>query len=152
MTGFDRLLDCVGIWRGTNWLYLSPGEAADESSSVLHVMPVLGGQFVRLDQTWGFQGDPQQGSLLVGYDADSMVVTAHWIDTFHMGRKVLECTGAAGGDALEVRGSYPAPPGPDWGWRISVSGASPGQLEIVMFNIHPDGQEDLAVKATYSPE
>jgi len=151
MTGFDRLLDCVGIWHGTNWLHLSVGEVADESSSVLIVTAVLGGKFVRVDQKWAYQGGPQEGSLLFGYDADSKVATSHWIDTFHMGRKVLECTGVADNETLHVRGSYAVPPGPDWGWRISISAHPPGQLELVMFNIHPDGQEDLAVRAMHSP-
>ena len=35
-------------------------------SSTATVTPVLGGRFIRVDYTWGYQGRPQEGSLLVG--------------------------------------------------------------------------------------
>jgi hypothetical protein len=47
-------------------------------------------------------------------------------------------------------GSYAAPPGPDWGWRITIRSASPAEFQIVMHNISPDGQEDLAVQIDYA--
>lgn len=43
-----------------------------------------------------------------------------------------------------------APPGPDWGWRTRLS-AAPGTLSMVMFNVTPDGHEELAVDAQYRP-
>ena len=84
--------------------------------------PVLGGRFVRLDYTWGYQGKPQEGSLLVGFDPQSGEVSGHWIDTWHMGRLVLSLRReAAASGTIAVRGSYAAPPGPDWGWRIEIA-------------------------------
>lgn len=50
--------------------------------------------------------------------------------------------------AIDVRGIYPAPPGPDWGWRIQILPAA-AELSIVMYNVHPEGQEDLAVRAVH---
>jgi hypothetical protein len=51
---------------------------------------------------------------------------------------------------LSVRGSYAAPPGPDWGWRIEIT-PDGRTLRIVMFNIWPDGsREDLAAEASYT--
>jgi hypothetical protein len=61
----------------------------------------------------------------------------------------MVCTGLIDKYGLvDVLGSYSYPPGPDWGWRITLS---PGEdeLEMRMFNIHPEGQEDLAVEASY---
>jgi hypothetical protein len=52
---------------------------------------------------------------------------------------------------ISVRGSYAAPPGPDWGWRIEITPDNNRKLRIVMFNIQPDGQEALAVEASYNP-
>ena len=152
MNALDTLLACAGTWRGANRLFVSPDGPADESASVVTVTPLLRGTFVRLDQTWAREGRPAEGSLLVGFDAASKVATAHWIDTFHMGRKVMACEGTVGDDgALDVRGGYAAPPGPDWGWRIRVTAAAGSQLEIVMFNIDPAGNEQLAVRATHAP-
>jgi hypothetical protein len=46
-------------------------------------------------------------------------------------------------------GSYPAPPGPDWGWRITLSAPESGPLSLVMHNLPHAGEEDLAVRAEY---
>jgi hypothetical protein len=107
---------------------------------------------VRLDYTWVYQGQPQEGSLLVGFDPKAGVVSAHWIDTWHMGSAVMACSGKSPGEAIALRGSNAAPPGPDWGWRIDLT---PGadSIRMVMFNILPaelGGREELAVEATYS--
>jgi hypothetical protein len=144
----DPLLACAGDWRGVNRLWMSPDVPADESASNLTVVPMLGGTFLRVDQTWARQGRPEAGSMLLGYDDGA--ATGHWVDSFHNGRRVMACTGAASGAGVDVRGNYPAPPGPDWGWRIQVI-ARPRELEIVMYNVDPGGMEELAVRSTYAP-
>jgi hypothetical protein len=55
------------------------------------------------------------------------------------------------GDDVQIimRGSYPAPEGPDWGWRIEIEPKAPDAFELCLFNIAPDGQEALAVLADY---
>jgi hypothetical protein len=53
------------------------------------------------------------------------------------------------GNRPVVRGSYAAPPGPDWGWRITLAATATSEIEISMFNIDPNGKEELAVRATY---
>jgi hypothetical protein len=48
-----------------------------------------------------------------------------------------------------VRGSYAAPPGPDWGWRTDVT-PNAERLRVVMHNVWPEaqgGKEELAVEA-----
>jgi hypothetical protein len=50
-----------------------------------------------------------------------------------------------------VRGTYAAPPGPDWGWRIDVT-PDGDKLRIEMHNVWPEeqgGKEELAVEAVY---
>jgi hypothetical protein len=51
---------------------------------------------------------------------------------------------------LIVQGSYPAPSGPDWGWRITLEQPYTNALEMMMTNILPDGTEDLAVRACFT--
>jgi hypothetical protein len=151
MSGLDHLLACAGEWRGVNRLYESPDGPAEESASRVVVTPLLGGRFVRVDQWWACGGDEQEGSLLIGYEPKTGVATGHWIDTFHMGRKVMACSGAIRDDGtVDLRGSYAAPPGPDWGWRIVVGPDADGGLEIVMYNVDPEGKEALAVRATHA--
>jgi hypothetical protein len=119
------------------------------------VTPVLGGRFVRLDYTWGCQGKPQEGSLLLGFDPDAETVTAHWIDTWHMSDKAMVCSGPRpAAETLAVTGAYAAPPGPDWGWRIEVTPEAGHRLRLVMWNLWPasqGGREELAMAATYTP-
>ena len=149
MAVLDSLKACAGRWVGTSRLQDPHMNLADASPSTATVTPVLNGRFVRLDYTWAYRGDPQEGSYLIGHDSAAGEVTAHWADTWHMADKVMACRGRAEpGGALSLRGSYAAPPGPDWGWRTVIT-ASDGALRVVMYNVTPDGQEDLAVEAEY---
>jgi hypothetical protein len=151
MSPIEFLTAYSGRWHGMNRLYVNPNDPPDESESKLTITPLLRNSFVRIDQTWAFQGRPQEGSLLVGADGDANQVSVHWIDTFHMGRKVMACIGPIGHEhGIDVLGSYAAPPGPDWGWRIQIINPAPDRLDIRMFNISPEGSEALAVNATYN--
>jgi hypothetical protein len=152
MSVLADLAACSGTWQGTNTLHDPNTHAPEKSPSRVIITPLLGGKFVRLDYTWAWQGAPQEGSLLVGFDSQADAVTASWIDTWHMGEKALVCLGPKpSGTTLCVRGSYCAPPGPDWGWRIEITPEPAGTLQVAMHNIWPDGvREDVAVEAFYT--
>jgi hypothetical protein len=144
MSTLDGLIAHAGSWRGTNTLHDPGSGKPEESPSALTVTPVLGGRFVRVDYTRGYRGEPQEGSLLVGE------ASTYWIDTWHMGRKAMICLGAAsGGGSISVKGSYAAPSGPDWGWRIDVVPEGDA-LRISHVNIDPDGNEEPAAECVYS--
>jgi Protein of unknown function (DUF1579) len=150
MSALDGLAACEGRWQGTSTLEDPHSGIADESASTAVVTPVLGGRFVRVDYTWSYGGNAQEGSLLIGLQKKAGIATAHWIDSFHNGEKGMACTGAVSDDGtVSVRGSYQAPPGPDWGWRIDVS---PGgeTLRMVHHNVWPEGKEELAVDSRYT--
>jgi hypothetical protein len=150
MNIFDKLLACVGNWSGTSTLQDPNTGKPEESSSTATVIPVLGGRFVRIDYTWSYQGNPQEGSLLIGYEAELKVATAYWIDSWHMGNSVMTCPGVADrDDSLSMLGSYGPPEGP-WGWRITLTPEEGQRLGVVMFNIEPNGKEWLAVEAHYT--
>ncbi len=51
--------------------------------------------------------------------------------------------------SLSVQGTYAAPPGPDWGWRITLSLDEDNWLRLGMVNIFPDGKVVDAVDARY---
>jgi hypothetical protein len=147
MSGIAPLLACAGEWSGTNRLHDPHTGRPEDSPSSLTVTPVCAGRFVRLDYTWGYQGAPQEGSLLIGHP-EGKGYTAHWVDTWHMGDQALASSGAAEpGGGISVMGFYAAPPDPDWGWRTVIT---PGEkLTVVMFNVTPDGAEEVAVEAEY---
>ena len=150
MNAIERVAALAGNWQGTNTLQDPDTGKPEESPSRLTVTPVLGGRFVRVDYTWGYQGQPQEGSLLVGFDPEAAEVTGYWIDTWHMGRKAMTCVGPVPDDRLiSFKGSYAVPPNPDWGWRIEILPVGEG-LRIRHTNIDPEGKEDLAAEGVYS--
>jgi hypothetical protein len=150
MSALDGLIAHAGSWRGTNTLQDPGSGKPEESPSALTVTPVLGGRFVRVDYTWGYRGESQEGSLLVGLDAKAGEASVYWIDTWHMSPKAMTCLGASSGaGSISVKGSYAAPPGPDWGWRIDIDPEGDA-LRIRHFNIHPDGDEYPAAEGVYS--
>ena len=152
MSTLDGLLACAGTWRGSNILHDPHTNSPQNSPSTMDVTPVLNGTFVRIDYTWRYQDKPQEGSMIVGYQPEAEVVTTHWIDTWHMGTRVMACQGPAGANGeISVLGSYAASPGPDWGWRIVIAPEAGRELRLVMFNVAPDGTEELAVEADYAP-
>jgi hypothetical protein len=148
MAPLEKLAACAGTWRGTNKLHDPKTGAPDTSESTAAVTPILDGKFLRLDYHWKFQGKAQEGMLLIGYEAESRLATGQWIDTWHMGDKVMACAGKVGRDGdLSLRGSY-VMEGERWGWIILITPGS-DRLEIEMFNITPKEKREHAVKAAY---
>jgi hypothetical protein len=47
-------------------------------------------------------------------------VLAAWTDSWHMDHKLMVCRGDIDATSLRLLGTYAAPPGPDWGWRIVI--------------------------------
>lgn len=143
----ERLATLTGRWAGPNRLWLEPGTPERLSDATMTVAAAGQGRFVTFTYTWADEGKPQDGLLVVGFEKERGVVTGHWLDSFHNGDKVMRLEGGPKpDDGMLIRGSYPAPTGPDWGWTIAVE---PGdeQFRLVMHNVTPDGQEALAVEA-----
>lgn len=141
----------TGDWTGTNRLGLSPDAPVRESESTASVTPAAQGRFLVVRYLWADEGKPQDGELLVSLDPKRSELVAAWIDSWHMGDRFMTLTGTPRGDGtICVEGAYEAPPGPDWGWRIEIHPEGAGQFEMLMTNISPDGEEALAVRATYS--
>jgi len=149
MGDLSKLKSAAGNYKGTNRLHDPHTNKPDDTPSNLNLTAILRGRFARLDYTWSYQNASQEGSMLIGFEPDENLITIHWIDTWHMSNKVLALQGAADSDgSINVLGSYPAPPDPDWGWRIVIK---PGDksLHIAMFNISPQSEEYPAVEANY---
>jgi hypothetical protein len=120
-----------------------------ECESTASIAPTLGERFVHFGYVWSNQGRPQEGAMLIGYQPEAKLATVHWIDSWHNGPKVMACEGKIGDDgAVDVRGSYQAPPGPDCGWRIVIR---PGgqRIEVAMENVSPEGKVDGGVWMNY---
>ena len=145
---FSRL---SGEWKGTKRLYLG-GESGPEktSASRMTIAKAARGCFELLDYTWKYEGSPHEGLLVLGYDDKQNAATAAWADSWHMSQKIMYCEGtidAAG--VMIVTGSCEAPPGPDWLWRIAISTDGQDTMRIVMHNVSPQGNAELAVDADF---
>ena len=151
MSSLDQLITFSGNWQGKNLLWLSPNNPAQESAATLSLAPTINAKFIEVKYTWAYDGKLQEGVLIIGYETERQLATAFWADSWHMGEKVMHCQGVVKGKgSIDVRGLYQAPIGPDWGWRIVIEPENEATLDLIMYNITPDGEEALAVKAVYS--
>lgn len=152
MSGLDQLFVITGNWQGTSDLWLSPQEPARESFSTLSFTPAVNGKFIEIKYTWAEDDKPQEGTLLIGYETECQLATAVWADSWHMDEKFMFCQGMIKENgSIDLRGLYQVSTGPDWGWRIVITPKSKNVLNLIMYNIWPEGKEELAVKAVYAP-
>ena len=138
----------AGAWTGSNRLWMMPGEEAEESAGTATVSFSGQGKFAELRYTWATEGDPEDGLILLRELRGG--VQAVWGDSWHTPDGFYLWNGEVLDGIIVVRGSYPAPTGPDWGWRIELDLRLADQLQMRMVNITPDGQEMLAVQAVYA--
>lgn len=111
----------VGTWHGVSSLWVAPDQPARQSESTALVGLAAQGRFTTIQYTWTDEGKSQDGLLMIGQEQKQGPVKAVWIDSWHMSDKIMLCEGAAQADgSIQVQGSYAVPPGPDWGWRISL--------------------------------
>lgn len=66
-----------------------------------------------------------------------------------MSPDLMVCSGGLNeaGKKLILNGTYGSGEGPDWGWRTEFNLTGPDTLVMEAYNITPDGQEALAVRA-----
>ncbi|WP_420645319.1 DUF1579 family protein [Candidatus Leptofilum sp.] len=144
-----KLLALAGSWQGINRLWLDPSKPAQESAGTAVFQPVAQNKFATLNYTWAYKNQSQAGLLLFGQEGEQ--VDAAWVDSWHMQHAMMHCTGEIQSDGgITVLGSYAAPPGPDWGWRLTIQPLSDAQFKFIMHNITPEGEAMLAVEAIYS--
>ena len=141
----------IGTWRGTNHLWLSPGEPVRKSESRAEITTVAQEQFADIRYTWADKGKPQEGRLIIGQETEHEIVRAVWLDSWHMMDKFMICEGSIMAEGtVSVKGSYAAPPGPDWGWQIDIEPQENDSFRFAMHNISPEGEKMLAVEVIYS--
>lgn len=142
----------AGAWHGTNLLRLSWLTPSDfRSDGTFEVKSTSRDKGVLIIYSWSHEDKPHEGSLLIAFDEKKQEATAGWVDSWHQGGAVLQLRGTlSDSGVLDLKGTYPAPPDPDWGWRIVIESPDKGTVRMRMFNITPKGEEDLAVEASYA--
>ncbi|MFT7617407.1 MAG: hypothetical protein ACI97A_001043 [Planctomycetota bacterium] len=134
VTLLDRAL---GQFEGPNLLWFEDPKQPEESVSKLLVSAN------RIQYDWQFRGDTKTGTLDFTFDGQDVEVT--WVDTFHA-KEAMTCTGTHDDEVIKVVCQYGAEYGDPWSWRTEIRSPGADQLLIEMYNIHPDGKEDIAVR------
>lgn len=145
-----KLAELGGNWKGTNKLYLDHlPDPLKESDSTSRVSLKVGGQFVSIEYTWSYEGEPHEGLLILGCDGKSDAVQAVWTDSWHNRDTLMLCDGTVDDlGHVNVTGSYSVPDHPDWYWRTEIVPGT-GSYRYVMYNVSPEGKEELAVETDF---
>ncbi len=149
----DNFKKLTGIWKGTNRLFTTwiKENPVRESESVAKINLAGNEKFLKIEYDWIYENENQEGLLLIGHDEiNSDSVKAFWIDSWHMRDKFMSCDGRFSGNSILMKGFYEVPNHPDWGWRTDILFEDENAFKIVMYNVSPEGAEDLAVEAEYS--
>src|SRR5215204_1645358 len=147
----QELTDLVGNWKGTNRLHAPwMPEPLQLSASTAMVRSKMNGQFLSIDYTWSFEGEPQEGMLILGCDSKSDAVQAVWTDSWHSKDVLMLCNGSRDENGrISVIGYYAVPEHPDWGWRTEITPAGAGSFRYAMYNVSPEGEEEIAVETEF---
>ena len=148
----ENFKNLTGEWKGKNRLYTTwiVENPVRESDSIASAKMAANEKFLKIEYDWIYEDKTQEGLLLIGSEKDSSEVKAFWIDSWHMSDKFMTCDGNFSGNSILMKGFYEVPNHPDWGWRIDIHFENENSFKIVMYNVSPDGEEDLAVEAEYS--
>lgn len=141
----------IGEWTGNSRLWrnwLPNPETSSESRLAVH--PVARGKFLSFAYIWQLDGEEQEGLLLIGNENDEDAVSGAWGDSWHQGGSLLAMNGTAdeSGEVI-LNGTFPAPPQPDWGWKITITQPDAEKLVLTMHVIPWNEAEQLAVRAEY---
>lgn len=149
MNAIEALHPLSGSWSGESRLWLHrPVEATYDSVMTATIEPALQRQALLVRYAWEIEGEPQEGLLVLNQLAG--IVAAVWFDSWHMTNSSMMLTGdAEAGRSVSVSGTYPVRDGPDWGWRILLEPRDGAHLILRMFNVTPDGEEELAVETNF---
>lgn len=145
-----QLSKLVGRWTGSNQLWLSPDEPVRQSQTNASVSLAAHDGFATITYTWADQGKLHDGVLIVRNAPQPSEQDMVWVDSFHTGGKFMVFKGEQHTDGrIAAFTTYPAPPGPDWGWRMVLASENGDDWELLMYNVAPTGEVYPAVEARY---
>lgn len=130
MTLLER---AAGHYTGTNWLWFENPDVPEESATEIDVASN------QIRYSWQYRGQPQSGVMEFAFDGNACNAT--WTDSWHA-KDPIVCPGTRSNEQIEVVGTY----GPGWSWRTEVTLTTADELLVEMFNISPDGKEQIAVR------
>jgi hypothetical protein len=147
----ETFASLAGEWVGINRLWLTPDSTAIQSVCSASISLAARGKFLSISYTWVYKDEPQEGLMIVGFDQNQQSTQAAWVDSWHMNDQIMICQSSfTEAGTLMLKGFYPAPPGPEWGWWIELDPQEGPSFKLVMYNVTPEGQALLAVEALFN--
>lgn len=151
MSVSEKLAKLEGNWTGTNRLHLPwIPDGVTQSDSTSSISLKTQGKVLSIEYTWEYEAKPQDGLMLISQEKkESDDVTIIFTDSWHSSNSFMRFEGKANADgSINVMGYYSVPDNPDWGWRTEIH---PGDDEyrFVMYNVSPEGKEDIAVEGDF---
>lgn len=147
----ENLSKLAGDWSGVNKLNLSwMPDPIRECASTATVSSRVKGQCLEIAYTWEYEGEPQEGLIVLSGNEKSDAAKAFWTDSWHSKNVLMQCDGVASSNgSVNLKGFYSVPDHPDWGWRTEII---PGDntFKYLMFNVTPEGVEEWAVEMEFT--
>ncbi|QYO65500.1 DUF1579 family protein [Leptolyngbya sp. 7M] len=151
MSIHTELQKLAGQWSGTNKLNLSwMPDPIKESASTATVTERVSGQCLEIAYRWEYEGEPQEGLIIINGNGGSNAVNAFWTDSWHSKNVLMACEGSVSENgAVNIKGHYSVPDHPDWGWRTEII-PNGDTFKYLMFNVSPEGVEEWAVETEFA--
>jgi hypothetical protein len=151
MSIHNNLAKLAGEWQGVNRLNLSwMPDPIKECDSTASVRTRVDGQCLEIAYTWEYEGDAQEGLIVLSGNESSDSIKAFWTDSWHSKNVLMPCDGlVAANGSVNAKGFYGVPDHPDWGWRTEVVPAG-DSFKYLMFNVSPEGVEEWAVEMEFT--
>ena len=136
----------AGTWTGEALTFIDPDRGPEKAKWRGQIELLFGGRFAEFLYAGEVLEKAHQGRLLFAFENDEAQWRTCWLDTFHTGTTLLVSNGPPSDGVISVKGDYFVNGHPRWGWRTELDDRRDDELTFRMFNVKPDGAEELAVE------